>query len=223
MNGDDFDNAEVEQAIADRLAKLRTLPVDTSRLDRALRARIPPVSARNSRFWLRPVQAIAASFVLLSALTAVLFLNASSGPALAGAAEMAQVHEDMVSGRVPVMQVHSIAEANRMLASQSPDAPPLPNVPQEHVMACCMKSLHNKKMACVLLKSDDVPVTLTVANAADMKLPPAPTVDRGGVRYSVQAVGKLNMVMTEHDGRWLCLIGKLPAERLMDAASQVKF
>ena len=50
-------------------------------------------------------------------------------------------------------------------------------------MACCMKSVKNKKVACVLLKSEDVAVTMTVANAADMKLPRSPTVTRGGVTY----------------------------------------
>lgn len=225
MNSDDQEklDGDFDEAIITRLARLRTMPVDTSRLDKALRSRIPQPQTKPRTFWLRPLHAVAASFVLLAALAAVLVLNASSGPALADATQMAQVHEDMVSGRIPVMQVSSIADANRMLAWQAPGTPALPQVPQEHVMACCMKSVHNKKMACVLLKDKDVPVTLAVANAAELKLPAAPMQERNGTTYRVQSVGKLSMVMTERNGKWLCLIGQLPAERLMDLATEVRF
>jgi hypothetical protein len=82
----------------------------------------------------------------------------------------------------------------------------------------CMKSVQNKKVACVLLKSEDVPVTLTVANAGDIRLPRSPTVTRAGVTYHIQSLGKLNMVMTKHRERWVCLIGEAPAERLMNMA-----
>ena len=90
-------------------------------------------------------------------------------------------------------------------------------------MACCMKSVQNKRVACVLLKDRGVPVTMTVANAADMKRPPAPTVTRDGVTYRVQTVGKLYMVMTERNERWVCLIGEVPAEQLMELASKLQF
>ena len=215
----------MEQAVAARLAKLRTLPVDTSRLDKAMAAQIPPPPSppRRRILSLRPLRAIAASLLLLCGIAIAILLSTSNRPADAEAAQMAQVHEDMVSGRIPVMQVASIDAANRMLNSQSPGAPSLPNIPDSHVMACCMKSVHNKKMACVLLKDSDVPVTLAVASAADMKLHPAPIETRNGVGYRVEQVGALNMVMTERDGKWLCLIGRLPAERLMDVASQVRF
>src|SRR6185437_14931073 len=131
--------------------------------------------------------------------------------------------QEIVSGTIPVMQVNSIDAANRMLNQQSPGAPSLPNVPDSHVMACCMKSIHNKKMACVLLKNAGVPVTLAVASATDMKLPAAPVQTRNGVEYRVQHVGNLNMVMTERNGRWLCLIGQVSAERLMEMATQIQF
>ena len=121
------------------------------------------------------------------------------------------------------MQVDSIDEANKALAGQWPGGPTVPDAPQSHVMACCMKSVKDKKVACVLLKSEGEPVTMTVANAADMRLPKSPTVTRGGVTYHVQAAGDLNMVMTERRERWICLIGRLPAPRLMDLADQLQF
>lgn len=213
----------LDQAVAGRLAKLRTMPVDTSNLDKALRAQIPPLQPQRRILLLRPLRAIAASVLLLSAIAAAIMLNASSGPALAEPAQMAQVHEDIVSGRIPVMHVASIEEANRMLNTQSPGAPTLPQMPASHVMACCMKSVHNRKMACVLLKDEGIPITLAVASAADMKVAPAPMTTRDGINFRVEKVGDLSMVMTEENGKWLCLIGHLPADHLMDLAAHVRF
>ena len=225
MTNRDEHDEPVDTAISERLAKLRTMPVDLTNLERSLKALIPPPTV-GTRWRLRmfhPLRAIAASMVLVSAIAAAIMLSASSGPALADATQMAQVHEEIVSGKIPVMQVASIDGANQMLNQESPGAPSLPQLPDSHVMACCMKSVHNKKMACVLLKSEGVPVTLAVASASDMKLPTGPVQKRNGLEYRVQRVGKLSMVMTERNGKWLCLIGELPAEGLMDMGAQVKF
>ena len=221
---DDSRESELDQAIARRLAKLRTTPVDTSRLDKMLAAQLPQPdrNARSAAWKLRPLRAIAASIAIIAIVGAVL-VSSSGGPVLASPTQMAQVHEDMVSGRTPVMQVASITEANKALASQWPQSPTVPGVPADHVMACCMRSVKNKKVACVLLKNDDVPITMTVANASDMQMSTSPVVTHGGVNYHVQSVQKLNMVMTERNGRWVCLIGERPVEQLMDLATKLQF
>ena len=220
------DQDQWERAVSGRLAKLRSMPVDTTRLERALRSQIPqPQPSRGTvpRMSLRPLRAVAASFLVLAALVAVLMLSTSSGPVVASTARMAELHEDVVSGKVPVVQVSSIDEANKVLSRQWPNSPEVPEVPKDHVMACCMTSVKDKKLACVLMKREGVPVTLTVAHGRDMRLPDSPVTVRDGVRYHVQASGKLNMVMTERQGRWVCLIAELPAERLMEVASKLQY
>src|SRR5437868_5184134 len=223
-NLDDARESEMDRAIARRLAKLRTMPVDTTRLDSLLAAPLPEAGRkRRPAIWrLRPVRAVAASVAILAVIGAVL-LSSSGGPVLASATQMVQVHEDMVAGRAPVMQVDSIAEANKALAAQWPQSPTLPAIPEDHVMACCMRSVKNKKVACVLLKNEGVPITMTVANASDMQMPAAPVLSYKGADYRLQSVGKLNMVMTERNGRWVCLIGERPVERLMDVAVKLQF
>jgi hypothetical protein len=225
MKDDEIRDSEpdLDRAVAARLARLRTMPVDASRLEKSLRARIPDARRKQRFLRFRSIQTIAASFVLLGGIVGAILLTASSGRALASPALMAQMHEDIVAGRVPIMQVDSITAANQMLANQSPGSPSLPQMPDSHVMACCMKSVHDKKVACVLLKDSGIPVTLSVANASDMELPSAPVTMRNGLSYRVQSVRKLSMVMTERNGKWLCLIGELPADRLMDMAAQVQF
>jgi hypothetical protein len=229
-------DAGLDRAVERRLARLRTMPVDTSRLEKAILAQIPrpqneePAEQQQRQRmrigWLtaiRPLRAVAASFLLLSAVIAGVLLFSSGGQALASASQMAQMHDDLVSGRTPVMQVSSIEEANRALSGAWPGGPSVPEAPQSHVMACCMKSVKGKKVACVLLHNEGEPVTMTVANASDMRLPKSPTVTRAGVTYHVQSSGGLNMVMTERNGRWVCLIGRVPAERLMDLAVGLTF
>jgi hypothetical protein len=212
----------LDRATAQRLARLGSMPVDLSRLDQSLRAALPPPPAvRRPRLfiWSAPMRAVAAVLLIVGVAAAVL-LSTSGNSALA--AQMAQVHEDMVSGKTPVMQVTSLEEANRMLAAQWPDSPGVPALPADHVMACCMKSVKDKKVACVLLKSEGEPITLTVAKASDMSMPMSPTLDRSGVRYHVQSFNGLNMVMTERNERWICLIGRVPTERLMDLAARLQ-
>jgi hypothetical protein len=202
------------------------MPIDAARVERAVRAQVPKPAKERRSIWrprLRSMRAIAASLLVVGLLTAVLVLSTSGGPALASPAQMARLHEDLVSGKVAVMQVDSIDAANKALSSQWPEGPGVPGVPENHVMACCMKSVKDKKVACVLLKREGVPVTMTVANASDMQLPTSPTISRNGISYHVQSSGKLNMVMTERQGRWVCLIGALGGERLMDLADQLQF
>lgn len=222
---ENFDD-RLNEATACRLARLRSMPVDTSRLEQALRARIPLPASKTRRPWLlrlRPIRAVAASLVVLVSVVTAVLLTTSCGPAMASSAQLARMHEDIVSGRTPVVQVESIDAANKALAGQSPDCPEVPNMPKDHVMACCMKSVKGKRVACVLLKDQDVRVSMMVANAADMRVPTSPTQVRGGVTYHVQSFERLNMVMTERHGRWVCLIGELPAERLMDLATKLSF
>ena len=223
------DDDRLDRAMAQRLAKLGRLPVDISGLERRLRTEIGPgdiASAEPSRRMrigsFSRYRAVAAA-ILVGAVIAAVVLISFIGPAYASSSQMAQVHEDIVSGRTPVIQVNSIEEASHTLSKDWSHSPGLPNVPNDHVMACCMKSVRNKKMACVLLKAEGVPITMAVANAADMRLPSSPSRTRGGITYHLQSTGRLNMVMTEHDGRWVCLIAELPADRLMDFADQLQF
>ena len=128
-----------DRATAGRLARLRTLPADVQRLDELVRAKLPvrPASAGRRPWFPRRLRAAAAVLVIVGVVAAVL-LGSAGGPALASPALMAQFHDDMVTGKTPVMQVGSVAAANRMLAAQWPDAPGIPAVPADHVMACCM-------------------------------------------------------------------------------------
>jgi hypothetical protein len=214
---------ELDRATAARLAKLRTMPVDTSRLESLVRAQIPRSRGRWGSLhnrWARPLEAAAGIIILVAAIT--FLLSAPSRPVTASAAELAQFHEDLLSGR-GIIQVDSIAQANQAIAAQWAQSPAIPDVPSDHVMACCMKSIRDRKVACLLFKGEKELVTLTVARASEMSMPNWPTTVRNRIGYDVTSLGTLNMVRTQRNGSWICLIGRLPVERLMDLSSKLAF
>ena len=225
------DEARFHEATARRLARLRTMPVDTRRLESLLRDKLPAeprAEAQRSyffgnRFSLRPLRTVAAAAVLVAVLAAALLLS-SGREALASTSQMAQMHRDLVEGRIASVQVDSVEAANKVLMSQSTQAPEVPDLPEGHVMACCMKSVKDKKVACLLLKSEGVPVTMAVARAEDVKRQAkGRKVERNGLTFEVESVGALNMVMTERQGRFVCIMGEVPAEQLMSLASKLEF
>jgi hypothetical protein len=138
---------------------------------------------------------------------------------------MVRFHNEMVSGTSAADHVTSIAEANQKLKHQWNNGVDLPQVPTSHVMMCCMRSVQDKRVACVLMKSPSgVPVTMCVAKAMDMKASHGHRVIRKGSEFHIQqATNGLSMVTTERGGRWICLIGALPSDDLIDLGAAIEF
>jgi hypothetical protein len=217
-------NERLDQATAQRLSKLRAMPVDTSHLDLRIADEIPRPEARRSNLLRIGVfRAVAASIGAVLLVGAVIW-SLSGGAVMASADVMAQFHNDMISGKAGATPVATIVEANQKLKHQWDHGVDLPNVPVEHAMACCMRSIDDKRVACVLLKSEGgVPVTMAVAKSMDMRVPHGERVIRGGLEFRVQTTKGLTMVTTERGGKWICLIGGLPSDRLIDIGAGIEF
>jgi hypothetical protein len=67
----------------------------------------------------------------------------------------------------------------------------------------------------VRLSIQGVPVTLAAADASEVRMPAMRKVAQRGVTFHVQNAGNIGMVMTQRGGKWYCLMGNLPTERLM--------
>ena len=59
--------------------------------------------------------------------------------------------------------------ATRFYAELWPHAAVVLRPPDAHVMACCLKSIKDKEVACVLLNSEGTPITMSVAKASDSR------------------------------------------------------
>jgi hypothetical protein len=234
MNENTPGQEHADEPVKRRLERLGSVPVDTSGLDAFIRREIAPrpvaatVEPRPSHTggWerARGYRAYAASFAALLLVSAIVFMTWTT-PAIAdSSAMMLRVHEDLVSGRVRAVQVDSIDAANRAIKEQWPASPGVPLVPAEHVMKCCMRDIGDKRLACVLIEVDGTPVSMAVAaSSAEMHHPRGRMIDKDGQHYTVEDVSGLNMVMTRRDGKWVCLMGKVDQEKLLDLATKLAF
>ena len=214
------DDAWPYGAIAVRLGKLRNMPVDTTRLERVLRAQLPPLNQKTMpRRW-APVAALAASLLVMAAIVLPML---QSREVQASPVMMATLYHDVVEGRVPTIGAKSLAQANNAIAAFAGAFPMIPESPAARMMACCMRNIGNRTVACVLLDHGGTPLTMVVANAADIESPSSPAIVYDGVTYHVQSSGNLQMVMTERDKRWVCLIGPLAQDRLIEIARGIRF
>lgn len=215
----------LDEATSRRLAKLRATPFDTSELLKSVEAQMPDSNGRPRRLiitWLRSVRPVAASLLVLGLIVATV-INSLSGPVQASAERLAHVHEEvLVAEGSHVTPVGSIGAANIALAAEWPGAPSIPELPEDHVVSCCIHTMGRTKMVCVAFQTDGVPITMAVAQEADVKLPVSKTLSISGITYHVQSRGEINMVMVQRSGRWICLIGRLSVNRLAELSSTLR-
>ena len=230
VNGNKSLQPRIDAATARRLSALRTVPVDMSRLTRAIESEVPKPTTASMRhasparrpIWLSPLRAAAASLLVFGAIAA-LIIASSSGPALASTDRLLAVHEAVLSGKDHAVPVRSIEGANDALSRHWPDAPALPSVRHDEVMSCCVHRVGRQKVACAAMKIDGVAVSMAVADASDIKMPEGEKIQRDGATYHVQSTKGVNMAMTERNGRWACLMGSLPVERLVEVLETLRW
>ena len=136
---------------------------------------------------------------------------------------MLQLHRDLVSGRIASMQVDSVDDVNQAFAAFGQAGVKMEAPPDTQLMACCLKDVGHKKVACILLQDQGTPVTLTVADLDAVRPLDAPPVLYHGETFHVQTGGDLNMITVDRGQHRICLIGALPAEKLMALTDNLKF
>jgi hypothetical protein len=218
---------EVDEATAQRLSQLRSMPVDLSGIDRRIKAMIPQElqssQTQPHRWRLFSPMRIAAMVAMVIGIAAVLTALTWNSAAIASPAELLRIHNEVVSGVSHATRVASIDEASRVLREQLQRDPGLPDVPDARVMACCMHKMGNKTLACVTLSLDDQPVTMTVAAAGDIEMPRTTIVEHNGKDFHVHTLDGVNMVMTNVSGHWVCVMGKVDQSKLIDLGASLRF
>jgi hypothetical protein len=64
---------------------------------------------------------------------------------------------------------------------------------------------------------------LAIAGENEVRLTGDSTITRDGKTYHLQACGGVNMVSGQRNGRWFCLMGSQPTQRLVEVASAMQF
>jgi hypothetical protein len=225
---------QLDQATSRRLARLGAMPVDTASLDRRLAGLLPPEAVGghrpaeqpdaagligwiSRRRWLAVAASILVPLLILTGTMALWHRGVRATPA-----EVALLHSSGVAGTVPTMPVSNVQEANALLAKYSPGSPQIPMVDCP-IQSCCCQHLSGQKVACIYMQVDGTTATLAVAAENDVRMTGDLTVTRGGVTYRLQACGGVNMVSGQRNGRWFCLMGSQPTQRLVEVASAMQF
>ena len=223
---DEQERTQLDEATRRRLSRLASRPVDTTGAASRIRAEIERLRPARQRFslpgwsgWTR--RGVAAAAVLAAAAALTFVLSESGSAVYAAPSEMVNLHQDLLAGRVPVVPVADIAEAQRVIGSRWRAAPALPEQWDAHVHACCLRDVQSRQVACLLMNVDGTPVTVVVARTRDFQLPQGEAVDRGGQRFVVTSRDDIEMVMTQHGDRWVCLMGQTPRERLLSMAEKL--
>ncbi len=228
--------AELDAATRQRLARLASVPVDVAalaaRIDQALE-QVDDDGRRSGWRWRpRRLAAVAAAIAMAGSLVLVLLtaMERTTGPAIAESIELSQLHAQLVEGRVTTAPAATIEQANTLIARQSGEgAPRLPGLGSLSgqgdltVQSCCLASVRGKLVAAVLLDMEDRPVTLIVAQSADFTHPMGQSLTVAGRELFAHRLGELEMVMTRHGDRWLCVMGQVERARLADMAASVRF
>ena len=217
-------NQRLDRATQRRLARLGTLPVDTSRLEQKLRAAGVPRAGSSHMVFRRWRDAVAATAAAAAvALMVLLPLIWGSGPVQAAPVQLGRLHADIVAGRLKVQPVTSIEEANRLIHEQRRDAPYLPGMEGVRIQSCCLTDVQGRLVAVAVLNGQAPKVTLIVAEAPGFAHEMGTAVRIDDRTFWGHEVDGVRMVMSNTDDRWLCVMGDRSYEELAKIAAETRF
>ena len=189
----------IQQAVAARVGRLSTMPVDTSRLDQLLRTQIP-VSRRNPRFWIFGSLAGAGVAACAAAIIAMAILF--SGTPRLSAADLANVYQNMAGQ--PALAVTGSAATSKLQMAPGMICP----LKAGETASCCQQMVGQDHLACVAVRSPShAPVVMVAGNAGMVKGPRGQAVTIGGCQYTLDQSGHINMLMRRAGNHWYCAMG----------------
>lgn len=218
---------ELEQAVRSRLSRLSAVPVDTTRLAARLRSHQVAAAATEGDThrwsWIRRPSVALAAVVLIAATVGVMLATMGSSPAMATPSHLALLHAEAIREDSLATAVSSVEEANRVLAGQWSDLPTIPIVDTATLHACCIHDFMDDRVVCLVLRDGQQPLTMVVGHARSFQPTKGRAVELGGRKFYIHRVDGLLMVMTQQDNRFVCLMGEVSEERLLQIASELRF
>jgi hypothetical protein len=170
----------------------------------------------------RPSLAVAAA-ILIVVTIGIMLATLGKSPAIAAPSHLAQLHAQAIAADSSATAVSSVEEANRVLAGQWSDLPSIPIVDTAMLHACCIHDFMDDRVVCLVLRDGEAPLTLVVGHARSFRPTKGRLVDIGGRKFHVHQVDGLLMAMTQQDNRFICLMGEVTEDRLLQIAGELKF
>lgn len=220
---------EASQALDDatrrRLAQLAAVPVDTSRLERRLRAAMDAVAPQPVQPWrLRYLPRWSgAAVAAVLALALVLFsVFGWSSPAVASAEPLFDLHSQMTSGALDVRAADDLDQVRQFLHSNTATVPSLSELPPAVAAACCIHRVGDSRLLGVLVTVEGRPLSVVIGESHEVKVGDSTSViGRGGREIAVHERDGMTMAMTHDDRRVVCVIGSAPAAELVQVLDRL--
>ncbi len=189
----------VQQAISTRVARLNTLPVDTTRLNQLLRDQIP-LPRKHRPFlvfgWLAGAGAAACAALIIAA--ALLF----TGTPRLSAAELAGVYRNLATQSSVMLPGAQATTPVRMAPGM------MCTMKAGEMVSCCRQMVGKYRLTCVAVKSPShARVVMVAGNSGTVNCPQGQAVIIAGRSYSLVVSGHINMLMRRVGKRWYCAMG----------------
>ena len=189
MPDNQMDDHVIQQAVSRRVARLATIPVDTSRLDVLLQRQVAHGHSRVWLWWATPLVGVAAAVAIM------LLLLFSAAPQIS-AADLAGVYSRLTATNQPLSGTMNMPASCQLK-------------PGENGM-CCRQMVDHQNLTCIRIDTHfGQPVVVVMANARRVKMPPAggEALIIAGHPYTLTHSGHVNMVMRRAGGKWFCAMG----------------
>ena len=197
-----------------RLARLRSRPVDTSSLEAWFDQQCGTAerSLAGRRWnWHRPLAAVIGLALLLS----VVLTLSSGGPAVAEPVDLVDLHRVTLRGEHELVPVADLVEANRTLREHAYAGPELPEHLSTPVIGCCVHLLGERPIGTALVQWEGQPVSLMTAHSREVRPPQGRAVQHEGRTYRVQQHEENHVVILAENGQWIGAIGAHDAGTLI--------
>lgn len=222
----DRDQNDLDEATSQRLRRLASTPVDTSRLDKWMQAQFGPNDGEATRrvAWFRWRSALGvAAAVAIAVLIGVMSLSGTR--AVAAPLELRQVHEQVIDGSLPALAAIDLADAKRRIEALVDGAPRPDGDYPGSVRCCCGQVLAGERLAFVKTRFGQTPVTIVLmrgyhacaGNEHEMT-------DEQGRRFIVHHDrAGVQATLTPREDHWVCVMAALPTDDLLKVAGQIVF
>ena len=150
-------------------------------------------------------------------------MNIGNTPAMAAPMDLARLHAEAIKSDAMATAVTSVEQANRVLAGQWSDLPQLPAPASGQLHSCCIHDFMDSKVVCLILRDGQTPLTMVVGHAREFRPAEGRIVERGGRKFTLLEVNGLRMAMTHQGDRFVCLMGEVSEDRLLEIAEGLRF
>lgn len=217
---------QLDQATRDRLAKLASMPVDMSRLQKKMADALPPEPESKPRAlqassggWYR----IAAIFVLIAGASYFAIFGFAPQVAVARTMTVAELHDSLLNDPQEAYLAHSIDQAQALIDAQFTGKLSLPIVDGTQVESCCLVEGDFPLRVALVIKQPSGIATIIIAQGEDFAQPMHLLEHPSGIELHGHDHAGMPMVMRNKGDLWMCVMGETDVKTLADVAAAIKF